>query len=56
MLVAGIAEDNRTVVGREWRCGLASELAQCRRAVGGLRGCGGRAMLKFRWRALYSEA
>jgi hypothetical protein len=22
----------------------------------GLRGCGGRAMLKFRWRALYSEA
>jgi len=23
---------------------------------GGLRGCGGRAMLKFRWRALYSEA
>ena len=32
---------NRLSVGEQW---------------GGLRGCRGRAMLKFRWRALYSEA
>ena len=36
MLVAGVAEDKPTVVGREWRWGLAGELAQCRRAVGRL--------------------